>query len=211
MDRVQQSAMKDIPVTNAEVQERLSLIAKQNNITLSKMKSVLKSQGVRWSKYQDKIRNVIKKDKFFRMKIAQDITPPSKTELKKLYDKTKKTLFIPSSISVVEYKSKNQKSLQEAIKAKKIKGKWKRLYTKDLEPSMLNILMRTPNGGYTQPMNAGGEYIAYKVVSKSGKRAMSFELAQPILSRMYQREQQDKLLKEYFAKEKLKAKIKKLR
>jgi len=214
MDRVQQSALKDITVLESEVKERISLIASQNNISVEKMKKVLASQGTKWYKYKERIKTVIKKDKFFRDKIAQQMTPPSETQLKNYYTKNKKVLTMPTRINVIEYSSSSKEALDKFLKTKAkkgIKSIKKKLYTKNLEESMFSLLMRTQNGAYTRPMNAGDRYVVYKVLSKQGKKTMPFELAKPILGRMYQRDQQQKLLAEYFAKEKLKAKIKKLR
>ena len=214
MDRVQQSVLKNISVPDSEVNERISLIAQQNNISVDKMKKVLSSQGTKWHKYKERIRNMIKKDKFFRTKIAQQMTPPSESELKSYYAKNKKSLNMPMVINVIEYTSPSKDALDKFLKTKAkngIKSIKKKLYTKNLEESMFSLLMRTQDGAYTRPMNAGDKYIMYKVLSKQGKATMPFELAKPILGRMYQRDQQQKLLKEYFEKEKLKAKIKKLR
>ena len=214
MDRIQQSALKNISVPDSEVNERIELIASQNNISVAKMKEVLASQGTKWSKYKERIRTAIKKDKFFRQKIAQDIVPPSLTQLKSYYNKNKKMLTMPTVISVVEYSSKSKDALDKFLKTKAkkgIKSNKKKLYTKNLEESMFSLLMHTQDGAYTRPMNTGDKYVMYKVLSKQGKKTMPFELAKPILGRMYQRDQQQKLLAEYFAKEKLKAKIKKLR
>jgi parvulin-like peptidyl-prolyl isomerase len=214
MDRIQQSALKDITVDDSEINERISMIAKQNGISVDKMKKVLISQGTKWQKYKDRIKMAIKKDKFFRQEIAPNIKRPNDAILKEYYQKNKQLLFMPTSISVIEYSAKNEKTMNNFLKTKNkqgIKSKKKRLYTKQLDKSMLNILLRTQNGAYTHSMNAGDRYIVYKVLSQNGKRTMSFEEAKPLLFGMYQRDQKDKRLKEYFAQQKLNAKIKKLR
>ena len=214
MDRVQQSVLKDIPVDDSEVNDRISIIAEQNGISVDKMKKVLASQGTNWQKYKARIKTAIKKEKFFRQKIAPSMNPPSESTLKRYYNKNKKTLLLPTTINVIEYSAKDKDKIDDFLKTKSkkgIKSKKTKLYTKNLDESMLNLLMRTQNGAYTRPMNAGDRYIIYKVLSKSGKRAMSFEEAKPLLAGMYQRDQRTKKLKEYFAQQKLKAKIKKLR
>jgi parvulin-like peptidyl-prolyl isomerase len=214
MDRVQQSALKDIPVDDSEVNDRILIIAEQNGITVDKMKKVLTSQGTKWQKYKDRIKMAIKKEKFFRQKIAPNMNPPSNTTLKRYYEKNKKTLLLPTTINVIEYSTKDKETIDNFLKTKSkkgIKSKKTKLYTKKLDESMLNLLMRTQNGAYTRPMNAGDRYIIYKVLSKSGKRVMSFNEAKPLLIGMYQRDQRSKKLKEYFTQQKLKAKIKKLR
>ena len=214
LDRVQQSALKDIQVSDDEVNDKISMIAQQNGISVDKMRKVLASQGTSWQKYKTRIKTAIKKSKFFRQKIAQELSPPSEATLKRYYEKNKKSLFIPSTIKVIEYSSKDKKDINNFLKnkiRKNISSKNKTLYTKDMDEAMLNLLMRTQSGAYTKIMNAGDRYIMYKVVSKSGKRVMPYESAKPVLAGMYQRDQEKKLLTEYFKKQKLKAKIKKLR
>ena len=52
MDRVQQSVLKNIPIDDSEVNDRISIIAEQNGISVDKMKKVLASQGTNWQKYK---------------------------------------------------------------------------------------------------------------------------------------------------------------
>jgi len=87
MDRVQQSALKDVTVLDSEINERISLIASQNNLSIKKMKDILATQGTKWHKYKERIKTTIKKDKFFREHIVQDMMPPSETQLKRYYQK----------------------------------------------------------------------------------------------------------------------------
>jgi len=214
LDRVQQSVLKNITVDESQVQERLNMIAAQNNISVQKMKKILKTQGVSWEKYKKKIENSIKKQKLFAQQIAPNIAPPSQQKLKQIYKNNQALLKVPSVITVIEYSSKDRDKLLKALKDKSfksVKSKKKKLYTKKLDKSMNRMLVSLGIGRYSEVLSNGNEYIVYKVISKSGSRIMSFDEASSMLNGIYMQEQQEKLLKEYFAKEKLKAKIKKLR
>lgn len=213
-DRLQKSAMKDIQIPEESIDAKISDIAAQNNITVPKMQKILLEQGTTWVQYRKSIKESLKKSKFFQKEVVASIPKPSDDELKLFYNSHKELFTIPTSISLTEYSSPSKSKIDTFMKtrtAKNIKSRTITKYTKNLEPSMLTILMQTQNGNYTRPINAGDRHIVYRVNSKKGRTTMPFEMAKGAVGAKWKEQQQSKALKDYFEKLRTRADIQKIR
>jgi len=202
-DRLQKSAMREISIDETLIDGKISDIASQNNISISKMQKVLKKQGTSWAKYRASIEQAMKKEKFFNENISRSIPEPSESELRQFYKIHKKSFFIPKSISMIEYSTPTMKAMKKFLSTKNKKGaksKWMKKKSKDLDPTLLESMLQTQNNSFTKPLNAGDRFISYKILSKNGKRSMSFDMARGGLTRKWKQEQQGKALKDYFSK-----------
>jgi hypothetical protein len=202
-DRLQKSAMRDIKIEKTLIDSKISEIASQNNISISKMQKVLKGQGTSWKKYCLNIENSMKKEKFFRQTIRRSIPDPTEAELKIYFKNHKSKFVLPSSISVIEYSTSREKAMKKFLSTKSKKGvKSKRMKkkTKDLNPTLLESMLQTPKHSFTPSLNAGDRFVCYKILSKNGKRSMNFSMARGAITQKWKQEQQGKVLKDYFAK-----------
>jgi len=200
--------MKDIVVPQSEVDQKISMIAANNNITVAKMQEILKSQGTPWAKYRENITTAIKKEKFFNQYVSKEVPDPSETEMKQLYTKYQQQFIMPSTINVTEYSTSTKEGIEQFLKTKKgLKGTSSNKSTKSLDSTMLGMLMQTPDGGFTRYMNAGDRYVVYKVNSKSGRTQLDYESAKPAIVGRWKQEQQTKALQDYFNKMRSKADI----
>ena len=209
-DRLQKAAMKDINIPESDIDKEVSRIAKQNGVSVEKMQEILKKQGTSWSKYRESIRNNLKKREFFKEKVATAIPMPTDDELKLFYDNHAQEFTIPETIKVTEYSATSEKKLKQFMQTQKKKGirsKNKSLKTKNLNPSLMGMLLQTPDGSFTTPLNAGDKYIVYKVRSKTGRVQMPFEAARGAVASRWRQEQQNKAVKDYFQKMKTEANI----
>jgi parvulin-like peptidyl-prolyl isomerase len=213
-DRLQKAAMKDITVPETDIDTEVERIAKQNGISIGRMQQILKGQGTSWSKYRNSIREALKKRIFFREKVAKNIPMPTEDELKLFYQNHHDQFTIPSAISVIEYSAKTEGTLNALIKnghTKGVSSKHKILQTKRMNPALMSMLMQTPEGRFTRPINAGNRYVAYKIISKTGRTQMPFGEAKNMVAARWQQQQQEKALKDYFKKMKTEANIRILR
>lgn len=209
-DRIQRAAMKDITIDRRVVDKKISDIAKLNHISVAKMQKILKQQGISWLKYRAGLIDALKKEKLFQTKISQAIPQPTDDELHSFYSNHKKEFTIPSSINLVEYSASTKKALDNFLKNRDKKGIKSRVIkklTKNLRPSLLDIVLRTSNGSYTPSFNAGDRFITYKVISKNGKTSMPFEKAKDMVATRWRQQQRSRVLKDYFEKLKTSADI----
>ena len=213
-DRLQKSAMKKITIPESDIDAKIAQIAAQNNLTVPKMQKLLKQQGTSWNKYRKSIKESLKKQKFFREKVAATMRKPSEDELKIFYENHKKDFIIPTSISMIEYSASSEEALKNFLQTKKKKGVKSRSVkksTSNLNSALLGTILQTQDGSFTRPFNAGDRYISYKVISKNGQRSMSFEDAKSAVAGRWRQEQQGRALKDYFEKLKTNADIKVIR
>ena len=209
-DRLQKSAMRDIVIDEKAIDSKISSIAAQNNLTVPKMQKILKEQGTSWAKYRSSIRNAMKKEKFFQEHILNTIPEPSEDELKLYYANHKEQFVVPSTVKLIEYSAKSEQQMKDFLRTKntkKVKSHKVTKSTKDLNPTLLSTILRTQDGSYTRPFNAGDKYISYKVLSKSGKITMPFESARGTVTARWKQQQQTKAIKDYFEKLKTNADV----
>ncbi len=209
-DRLQKVAMKNIKISEETIDAKIAQIANLNNISIPEMQKLLKKQGTSWSKYRESIRQSMKKERFFKEKVSKTILPPSEDQLKLYYENHKEAFAMPTSLNLTEYSAASEKKLQNFIRTgdkKGIKSISKTKKTKGMNPAMLSMLLSTPDGGFTKPINAGDKWVVFRVNSKNGKRQMSFEDARNAVAGRWRQEQQAQALKDYFSKMKTEANI----
>jgi len=213
-DRLQKAAMKNITVPESDIDKEVERIAQQNGISVQKMQQILKTRGTSWGKYRNTIRDALKKRKFFQEKVAKNFPSPTDDELKLFYENHKEAFVIPATIKATEYTAKTKEALKQLIKKgtrKGVSAKKVTKRTKGMNPALLSMLMQTPQGQFTAPINAGDRYIAYKVESKSGQTQMPFDAAKSAVAARWRQQQQESAIKDYFKKMKTEANIRILR
>ncbi|MBD3791930.1 MAG: peptidyl-prolyl cis-trans isomerase, partial [Campylobacterales bacterium] len=141
-------------------------------------------------------------------KVAKEMPQATDEALMAYYREHQNEFIIPASISVVEYSAPGQKEIASFMQTGEgIEGKEAEMDTAALNPTMLQMMLQTPNGGFTQPLNAGDRYILYRVLSKNGQAQMAFEEVKPLLAGKWMQEQREKALKDYFKKMRIGATI----
>ena len=209
-NRVQKNAVKNIPINENEVNNRIKFIASKNKMSLKKMSKVLRKQGSSLRSFKDKIRMSMKKDIFFNQKVASSVPIPNTRELKKFYNKHKRMFSVAKSFALIEYSAKSEDDLKTFIKTKKstnIKNKRVTKYTSKLDSTMLNTFLSTRKGSFTKIFNAGDKFIVYKVLSKQGRSIMPFDKARNGVASQWKLSQKDKYMREYFKQLKSSANI----
>lgn len=214
-DRLQKSSMRDIDIPTSDIDGKIDMIAKQNNLSVKKMREILKSQGTSWSKFRLSIKDSMKKEKFFQENILPTIPSPSTHELKLHYKENKESFTLPSQVKLIEYSAKSEQILNNFLQTKRVtKRVTKHIVTKStqkLHKDILTVILQTQNGSFTRVFNAGDRYITYKVLAKTGKRAMSFEESKDVVEAKWKHTQQDETLSSYFDKQRSGATIKRVR
>lgn len=210
LDRLQKAAMKNIAVTDDEVDAKIAQIAAQNNISVEQMQQILQERGTPWTRYRSNIQEAMKKEKFFKEHIVTSIPQPGDDELKIFYNNHKNEFVVPSQISMIEYSSDSKEAMGDFLQTRNTQGIQSRTVTKEsseLNPMLLAMLSQTKNGAFTRPFNAGNRYVVFKVLSKKGQAPMPFESAKNAVIAKWKEQQQEKAIRDYFEKMKTAADV----
>jgi len=203
-NRLQKAAMKDIVISEDEIDLRIAKIAKKNNMTVRNMEKELKKQGLSWNKFREQISTSLKKQKFFRTKIAKTIPTPSTDELKIFYKKHPEQFKLPSSITATQYSAKSKKHLMAFLKNGKYKNEIKqgdKTYKgSELTPQLMSMFVSVPIGGYTEIFNNGSRFVIFRVDAHGVGVVKPFNQVQYKVASAWRMQQQTKTIKEYFKK-----------
>lgn len=214
-NRLQKSAMKDITVSEDEIDKRVELIAKRNNLSLKKMQIEVKKQGESWNKFRDQIKIAIQKQKFFRTKVSPTISRPSDDELHIFYKNHPELFSVPSNIKVTEYSAssagKIQAFLSNPSKMNAIKKRNVTFKGGDVTPQLLAMISQTNVGEFTPAFNNGSAYVTYRVKSKGKGTLKPFDDVKNSVIMAWKKEQQGDAVDSYFKKMKSEATIETLR
>ena len=214
-NRLQKAAMKNISVSEDEIDKRIEMVAKQNSITVKKMQSVIKKQGQSWNTFRDQMKTGIQKQKFFRTQIAKNIPEPSDDELKIFYRNHSELFSMPSSITVTEYSAasagKIQTLLENPANQQGVKHKKVTFKGADVTPQLLAMISQTEIGSFTPAFNNGNAFVTYKVLSKGKGKLKPFDDVKNSVVMAWKKEQQGDAIKDYFEKMKTNATIEYIR
>ena len=202
-DRLQAIAMRGINISEKAIDKKIALIATRNNVTVPQMQEILNEQGTPWAIYRNSIRDGLTKEKFYLDKMVAKTPNPTQEEIKIYYRNHKDLFSVPKSISLVEYSTSSKKKMEKFLHTNKtsyVKARKMTKSAKSFKPALLDMLLRTENGHYTQVINTGNKYIIYKVKSKHGKTSLSFKKAKGMVIGKWKQTQQNKALKDYFKK-----------
>jgi len=207
----------NITISDADIDRKINQIAQSKGMSLEQMKQILTSKGLPWNIYREQLGMELKKEIFFRQNIASSISKPSDAELKLYYD-TNKDKFSSSSIqmSLVAYKSKSSKKLQEAMKnpLRKLEGVEQKpvlASSATMPPQLFKLIQNTPQGSFTKPINTGRGFIAYYVKSKGGQGQVGFEAVKNSVLMQWLQEERIKAGRDYINKLKTDANIRIIR
>ena len=148
--------------------------------------------------------------------IPRDANPTVK-ELKKLSKEAetiKESFMMPTSIQLTEFSAKSEKSIQNFLRtgsSKGIKSHFATKKTQGMNPAMLSMLLSTPDGRFTKPINAGDKWVVFRVEGKEGKKLLPYGEARNAVAGRWRQEQQAQALKDYFSKMRTEAKIRVIR
>ncbi len=210
-NRLQKAAMKDIIISDDEIDSRIAKIAKQNNLSTKRLQQEIKKQGLTWNKFRDQISTSLKKQKFFRTKIAKTIPIPSRDELKIFYKNNTSQFKMPSSISATQYSASSKKNLESFFKnqsnKKGIKQKNVSYKGASLTPQLSSMFAGIAVGSFTPILNNGSSFVTFRVSNRGKGVVKPFEQVENRVTMAWKNQQQAEVVKAYFQKMKSSASI----
>jgi len=212
---LQKSVSNEVKISEDEIDSKLEQIATINKLTIKKMQTILKKQGMKWYDYRQRIKTEMKKQKFYQTNIAPLIPIPGEDQLKLFYKKNKKLFKLPTQIVTIEISAKTEDRLKKFFKNNRdLKGiKTKEVTHKgsSTEAGLFSMLTSTPINQVTKPINAGNRYLTYLVKEKKGTKYLSYKKAKNGVIRAWKHKQRKKATDDYFKKLRTSANIEYIR
>lgn len=201
-----------IYVDEVRLDNEISMIAAQNNMSYMQFLEALRLQKIDLQKYKEELKNQIQTRELMRSIImSQDIS--SEDKMLEYYNKHRSEFKTPQSIQVMRYSSKDSSLLQRIANNKKLnlKGVSKseeKFELEALNPQIADMFISLKEGEFSPIMDAGdGTYVVFMAMKKIGSEEMSFEKAKNLIAQKLSENNQEHILEEYFLKLKLKAKV----
>jgi parvulin-like peptidyl-prolyl isomerase len=216
--RLEKAAMRDIVITEEEIDTRIKRIAEQNNITVAKMQEMLAAEGESWYTFRDQIKTTLQKQKFFRTHIAKTIQPPTDDTLRLYYANHAERFSAPSRVRAIEYRATKADILHALIdtpagqmRPADIEERTVEFTGKTLNPRLLAVVASTQSGAFTPVFNDGASYLTYQILEKGEAALLPFESVRESVMREWENQEREEAVKNYFKKQKSEADIEYLR
>ena len=208
----QELKKNNISVDMLEIQERIELIAKNQNLTSASLKEKIKSQNQNYDDFVTQIKDQMMREKFIQKIVRQNIKIANEEDLKLYYENNPTKFQSAQSFEVTQYSSKNRQNLNTAVgsvlsKVENVEKTNFSLQSSEINPQLLGLLNETQDGTFTPIFNAGEKYVSFLVTKKINVATMEFEKSKDKIFEIVMKQREDAFLKEYFNKIRLNAKI----
>jgi len=199
-----------------EVDERLSNLAGQNNLSQYEFLNLLKSKNIKIDEYKADLKTKIKKEKLYRKIFADKISTINPEAVESFYKENPNQFAVAGSFDVSIYTSKNQADLQAIIqnpmlRLENVKVEDKLLVASTLDNKLKGLLNTTKEGSFTQILSIQNQSTMFFVKAKKDVTTIAFDKVKDRIASVLSRQQEEKTINEYFEKLKASASIKVLR
>ncbi|MDR1911425.1 MAG: SurA N-terminal domain-containing protein, partial [Helicobacteraceae bacterium] len=109
--RLREAKIKELGLSVGadEVDSRVDLIAKRNNLDAATLKEVLIRRGADFDKYQEEIKETLLNEKIAAYVLAGTQIPVSEEEIERFYAANPSLFTQPSEIVVIQYAAKDER------------------------------------------------------------------------------------------------------
>jgi len=196
-----------------DVNNYLEKIAASNGMDLYTFKSIIRQKYQDYNAYEENTRKLIIKQKLTQKLVRGNLKIATEDDLKIYYENNKNLFSSASNIKAVQYSSKNNASLQQAIKnpmtnVKDVKKVSIELNQANLNPQLKYILNETKVNQFTPVFTSNKQYVSLLIREKQNQQTVAFEDVKDRIFNIIMQDREKKYLKDYFEKLKLSADIK---
>lgn len=203
----------NINVTEYEVDQKISAIAEQNNLSLGAFENILASKGVSFSDFKADMKRNLQKEKLYTSIINSPNNNINRDNAIRFYEANKQQFSQFETISVSKYTSRNKLILERVMSNpmgnhKDVSIENVELNANEIEPRLASVFINTQVGSWTPIFTAlNGEYSTFYVVEKKGSTIPSFETIEQEIIKAMVKQEQEVMVADYFNKLRIKANI----
>jgi len=195
-----------------EVDKYIESLASKNNMSQYEFLSVLKKKAVKIDQYKKEIKAKIKKDKLHQSIYIDKLKAVEEKEVKKFYEENPTEFKVANSFNTSIYTAqipedlmaiKNNPMLQPAG----VKIENRLINARNLDNKLKGLLNGTKQGMFTQIINIQNIPTMFYVKEKKDFTQLPYEDVKKSIYRVISKQQEDKVIKDYFEKLKSSASI----
>lgn len=206
----------NISVSLFDLNEYLERIAASNGLDLYAFKAIIKQKYEDYSVFEEETKKRILQEKLVQKLVRGNIKVATQEDLEIYYDNNKAQFVSASKFEVTQFASKNRTSLNQIMQNPQAKLNDVDKQNLVLEQNAINgqvkyLLNSTNTKAFTPIFTANQHYVTLLINKKEGEVVESFETAKEKIFNIVMGQREQKFLKEYFEKLKIKADIKVIR
>lgn len=196
-----------------DVNNYIEKLASSNGMDLYTFKSIIKQKYPSFEVFEEEAKKAVIRQKLLQRIVKGQLKIASDEDMKIYYDKNKDKFSTAKTVELVQYSSKNKRSLVKTTKSpllvpNDVQRTVLVLKTKDLNPQLQYLLNNTKVGSFTPIFTSNRAYNALYITKKDGKSTLDFQIVKGKIFNDIMSVREKKYLKDYFEKEKLTADIK---
>jgi len=205
-----------IVIDDFDVNQEIERIAGQNGIDSLKLRTILANKGIDWNKYKQNIKEKLKEQRLYQKILSTKIQQPSQELLKEYYQLHKDEFSIPEAINVIQYSAPSRQALQQIMQNPlvSVPGVIQQAQTipsEKLNQQLLFMLTKTPKGGFTQIIPAGGQFVTFFIQEFVNQKPIPFKKVRERVYAKWMEEKRKEAIESHFEKMRAAANIKVLR
>jgi parvulin-like peptidyl-prolyl isomerase len=212
--RLRESKLKELGLSadEDEIDARIDLIAKRNNLDAQTLKEVLIRRGADFDNYRNEVKEAILNEKLAAHILAGSQIPISQEEIERHYEANREKFSQPSEIVVMQYASKDERALRAVAQNPlasdpSVTTARQTLKSSELNPRLLAVLIQTPVGRFTPIFPAADRMVTLMPLEKRGSAPKPLESVRSEISEELRAAYEERSIDDYFAKARAKAQI----
>lgn len=206
---------KKITVTPAEINEEISKLAKQNNLSEEQFYATMKNaRGINENDLKKRVEESIIGQKLYGAIAFSKMSQPTPAEEAEYYQLHLSEFSHPDSYIIGAYTSASAEALQAQINdpMRNVEGvtyKDETLVTKNTNPQLIQILNKIEVGKFGPILpNGKNGFMVFYMKEKTNSVTENLETVRPQINNMIMGEKRNQVLNDYFARLRLSSNIK---
>lgn len=213
-----EAAEKKITVSSAEIEEELSRMAAQNNLSMDQFLDAMKTvRGLSHEELKKKVEESLKGQKLYNSIAFSKMAQPTPEEEAEYYQLHLNDFSIPESFEVTTYSSTSKEALETKIADPMrnldiVLSKDETIPYGKINPQLAQLLNKIEIGNFSQILpHPNGGFMAFYMKEKNNVVTENLDSVRPQISNAIMNEKRNHVLNDYFTRLRLNADIKVLR
>lgn len=208
---------RQLGINDVELEEEMQKIALQNATTLAQMQALIQSSGSSWETYREDVKQSMLRRKLYQSIAQEGMKAIDEREVRAYYDENREDFFIPQSVDVVKFHSRDSVAIQRVVQSggkltlPNVGRENEVLQISMLNPQVILAFAQGKEGAFTPIFPIGREYVTFLIQKKYNPRLLPYENARNVVLQRIVQEKESNLISEYFEKLRANANIRIIR